>query len=250
MSESILVVDDDAEVRQLVSSYLRQNGLRVQAVHDGSEMRRVLEKERCDLVVMDLMLPGEDGITLSRRLRESADPPLPVLMLSGRCDEVDRVIGLEVGADDYMTKPFAPRELLARIRAVLRRSAATASAPRAAAGGGSSGGGAIGRYVAFGDWRLDRIERCLVARDGTVSQMTGAEYSLLSYFVEHPGRVLSRDQLMNRLVGTGRALLDRSIDLRISRLRRLLGETAQSHYIKTIRNEGYVFSRAVEHAPA
>jgi two-component system, OmpR family, response regulator len=242
MSESILVVDDDVEIRQLVSGYLRQNGMQVQAVNDGGAMRRVLEKDRCDLVVLDLMLPGEDGITLSRHLRESIDPPVPVLMLSGRSDEVDRVIGLEVGADDYMTKPFAPRELLARIRAVLRRCATAAPRP--------AGGGAMGRYIAFGDWRLDRIERCLLASDGTVSQMTGAEYSLLSYFVEHPGRVLSRDQLMNRLVGSGRALLDRSIDLRVSRLRRLLGETPRMHYIKTIRNEGYVFSRMVEHDPA
>jgi two-component system OmpR family response regulator len=238
VSDAILVVDDDSVIRQLVSDYLRQNGLTVNAVPDGEQMQEVLDKEHCDLIVLDLMLPGEDGISISRRLRESTSPPIPVLMLSGRCDEVDRVIGLEVGADDYMTKPFAPRELLARIRAVLRRTRALRSTP------GHTG--SLGRYLSFGQWRLDRIERCLVAENGAVSQMTGAEYSLLSYFTEHPGRVISRDQLMNRLVGSSRALLDRSIDLRISRLRRLLGETQQSHYIKTIRNEGYVFSRAVE----
>jgi two-component system, OmpR family, response regulator len=239
MSETILVVDDDSEIRQLVSDYLRQNGLNVHAVRDGQQMQQALDQERCDLIVLDLMLPGEDGISISRRLRETTDPPIPVLMLSGRSDEVDRVIGLEVGADDYMTKPFAPRELLARIRAVLRRTRAIRTLAAKA--------GSIGRYLAFGEWRLDRIERCLVGRDGAVAQMTGAEYSLLCYFVEHPGRVISRDQLMNRLVGASRALLDRSIDLRISRLRRLLGEgTQSSHYIKTIRNEGYVFSRAVE----
>ena len=158
MGDRILVVDDDADIRELVAGYLTKQGLHVTPVADGEQMNEALRQQSYDLIVLDLMLPGEDGISLSRKLRESgqAQAPVPILMLSARNDELDRIIGLEAGADDYLTKPFAPRELLARIRAVLRRTRMQTPGPRRL--------GSACRYIAFGDWRLDNIERCLVAR--------------------------------------------------------------------------------------
>ncbi len=238
MSARILVVDDDLEIRELVAGYLGKHGLAVTPVGDGEQMFRALREQPYDLIVLDIMLSGEDGLSLSRRLRESGEPPIPIVMLTARNDELDRIIGLEIGADDYLTKPFAPRELLARIRAVLRRTRLVPAVPGRHM--------AAARYLSFGDWRLDGIERCLIDRDGKVIRLAGAEYSLLAYFLEHPGRVISRDQLMNRLMGSERAYIDRSIDLRVSRLRRLLGDTANDPtYIRTVRNEGYVFAKAV-----
>lgn len=237
MSHHVLMVDDDHEILDLVAAFLGKHGLNVTTVSDGKQMFRALGERQYDLIILDLMLPGEDGMTLSRRLRENTETPIPIVILSARNEDLDRIIGLELGADDYLTKPFAPRELLARIRAVLRRTSGTSGAGRSAA---------TARYLAFGDWRLDRIERCLVNASGTVTRLAGAEYSLLAYFVEQPGRVISRDQLMNRLMGSERVYIDRSIDLRISRLRRLLGDDAtDAVYIRTVRNEGYVFAKGV-----
>ena len=237
MSAKILIVDDDTEVCQAVSEHFVKFGFQMSMAHTGAEMCKVLARECYAMVILDVVLPDEDGISLLRRLRESGELRVPVLILSGRCDEVDRVIGLEVGADDYVTKPFAIRELVARVRAVLRRSNnSKAVAPNE---------GRTGRYIDFGSWRLDRIQRCLTTTNGTVVQVTGTEYSLLEYFVQRPGRIISREQLMHHLSGTNPALLGRAIDLRISRLRHVLGQRDKFLYIKTVRNEGYVFACAI-----
>jgi two-component system, OmpR family, response regulator len=234
----VLVVDDDAEIARLVASYLRQNGLGVRVAGAEEGMRQILAAERPDLLVLDLMLPGKDGLTIIKELR--ADPVtalLPVLMLTARAEDVDRVVGLELGADDYLTKPFLPRELLARVRAVLRR---VPSDP-AAVGAGPN------RYLLFGDWALDTVERRLLASGGLVSPVNPAEYALLRQLLDHPHRVVSRDELLQELSGRDAEAFDRTIDLRVSRLRRRLGDDAREpNYIQTIRNEGYVLCRAVE----
>jgi len=236
--DHILIVDDDPDIRSLLADYLSKQDLRVSCAANGRQMRSVLEASPVDLIVLDLMLPGEDGLTLFRALREA--PPhaqIPVLMLTARADDVDRIIGLELGADDYLTKPFVPRELVARIRAVLRRARMLpAAAPRADAA----------RFLAFGDWLLDAVERQLIARGGTVTLLQGAEYALLRFLLEHPNRIVNRDLLLVSLAGRDADAFDRSIDLRVSRLRRRLGDDAREPaYIKTVRNEGYVFCKEV-----
>jgi len=201
-------------------------------------MRQMLLAEPPDLVVLDVMLPVKDGLTILRELR--ADPltaRLPVLMLTARADDIDRVVGLEIGADDYLTKPFLPRELLARMRAILRR---VQLDPGVAAAG-------PGRYLLFGDWALDTIERRLLAVGGLVTPVNPAEYGLLRLLLDHPHRAVSRGELLQELAGRDSEAFDRTIDLRVSRLRRRLGDHAREpNYIQTIRNEGYVLCRAVE----
>jgi DNA-binding response OmpR family regulator len=227
---TILVVDDDAGLRELLRDYLGANGYTVLEAGDGVQMKHVLAAQRPDLIILDLMLPGEDGLTLARWLRVQGN--LPVIMLSARGEEIDRVVGLEVGADDYLPKPFSPRELLARIRAVLRRRgavAAEASAPRT-------------EVYSFGPYRLD-VGAHRLTRDGAELALTSAEISLLRVFAEHPGRVLSRDMLMDLLKGYDRAPFDRSIDVRVTRLRRKIeDDSARPAYIRTVRGEGYLFS--------
>ncbi|MDQ5918329.1 MAG: two-component system, OmpR family, response regulator [Pseudomonadota bacterium] len=234
----ILVVDDDREIRQLVGDYLRNNGFRITLAADGRQMREALEDARIDLIVLDLMLPGEDGLTLCRNLRATpAMAQMPVLMLTARGEAIDRVIGLEMGADDYLPKPFEPRELLARIRNILRRA-------RALPGNASPSHVPCHR---FAGWSLDTGLRCLSSPLGVVVPLSGAEYRLLQIFVEHPQRVLSRDQLMDMTKGRDADPFDRSIDLQISRLRQKLGDDARSPtLIKTVRNEGYVLAAVVE----
>ncbi len=237
--DHILIVDDDPDIRSLLADYLSRQDLRVSGAANGKQMRSVLANTPIDLVVLDLMMPGEDGLTLFRALRETpAHAQIPVLMLTARADDVDRIIGLELGADDYLTKPFVPRELVARIRAELRRARMLpASAVRA---------DAAARFLAFGEWLLDAVERQLIARGGTVTLLQGAEYALLRFLLDHPHRVVSRDQLLVTLAGREADAFDRSIDLRVSRLRRRLADDAREPaYIKTVRNEGYVFSKAV-----
>ncbi|MCX4216161.1 MULTISPECIES: response regulator [Pseudomonas] len=234
----ILIVDDDREIRELVGNYLTKNGLRSTVVADGRQMRSFLEANTVDLIVLDIMLPGDDGLVLCRELRAGKHKAIPVLMLTARDDQTDRILGLEMGADDYLTKPFAARELLARINAVLRRTRMLPPNLLITE---------TGRLLAFGRWRLDTTARHLLDEDDTMVALSGAEYRLLRVFLDHPQRVLSRDQLLNLTQGRDADLFDRSIDLLVSRLRqRLLDDSREPTYIKTVRNEGYVFSFAVE----
>jgi two-component system OmpR family response regulator len=234
----ILIVDDDREIRELVGNYLKKNGLRSTVVPDGRHMRSFLESNQVDLIVLDIMLPGDDGLVLCRELRAGKHKATPILMLTARNDETDRILGLEMGADDYLTKPFAARELLARINAVLRR---TRMLPPNLLISES------GRMLGFGRWRLDTTARHLLDEDDTLVALSGAEYRLLRVFLDHPQRVLSRDQLLNLTQGRDADLFDRSIDLLVSRLRqRLKDDSREPTYIKTVRSEGYVFSYPVQ----
>ena len=233
--EHLLVVDDDREIRRLLEEYLAQAGYRVTAVGDGKDMRRALEGNRIDLVVLDLMLPGEDGLTLCRELRGRSN--VPVLMLTARGDEIDRIVGLEMGADDYLAKPFSPRELLARIRSILRR--AHALPPNLVAEDVTA--------FRFAGWTLDVASRNATAPDGLVVPLSGAEFRLLRVLLEHPQRVLSRDQLLELANGREAILFDRSIDVLIGRLRKRLRDDGKEHsLIKTVRGEGYVLATNVE----
>lgn len=236
--DHILVVDDDREIRELISSYLTKNGMRTTVAADGRQMRSFLEGNAVDLIVLDVMMPGDDGLVLCRELRAGKHKATPILMLTARNDELDRVLGLEMGADDYLTKPFAARELLARIKAVLRRTRMLPPNLQISE---------AGQLLSFGDWQLDTVARHLIDSQGTAIALSGAEYRLLRVFVDHPQRVLNRDQLLNLTQGRDADLFDRSIDLLVSRVRQRLGDDAREPtYIKTVRSEGYVFSMPVE----
>jgi two-component system OmpR family response regulator len=229
--DHILVVDDDAEIRGLLGEYLRKNGCKATIAADGKEMRAALARGKIDLIVLDLMLPGEDGLALCRKLR--ADLDTPVIMLTARGEETDRIVGLEIGADDYLAKPFSPRELLARIKSVLRR---YRSVPRSLRTQDA-------RSIVFAGWRLDTVARHLVSRDGVVTALSGAEFRMLRIFLDHPNHVLSRDQLMLLTHGREAEPFDRSIDNQVSRLRhRLADDPAEPAIIKTVRGEGYVLA--------
>jgi two-component system OmpR family response regulator len=229
----ILVVDDDAEIRSLVAEYLTQHGFRVSVARDGAAMRRALEHGHPDLVVLDLMLPGEDGLSLCRHLRAKSD--LPVIMLTARREEIDRIIGIEMGADDYLGKPFNPRELLARIKSVLRR---TRASPATQSDADS---------LRFAGWTLDCTARHLIDPQGVIVPLSGAQFSLLSVFLNHPRHVLDRDRLVDLTAGREAAPFDRSIDVQVSRLRQLLRDNGREpRIIKTVRNGGYVLAAAVE----
>ena len=235
--DHILVVDDDHGIRTGIVDYLRKNGLRATGAAEGREMFAQLDTSAFDLVVLDIMMPGDDGLVLCRTLRAGKHKHVPVVLLTARDDETDRIIGLEMGADDYVTKPFSPRELLARIKAVIRR---TRMLPPNLRVTESSD------VIAFGRWRLDTTARHLLDEDGTVVSLSGAEFRLLRVFLDHPQRVLSRDQLLNLTQGRDAELFDRSIDLMVSRLRQRLQDGAREQsYIKTVRSEGYVFSMPV-----
>lgn len=235
--DHVLIVDDDREIRQMVAAYLQKNGLRATVVADGKEMRTALETNAVDLIVLDLMMPGEDGLVLCRNLRASKHRSIPVVMLTARDDATDRIIGLEMGADDYVVKPFSARELLARINAVIRR---TRMLPPNLQITEAS------RLIAFGQWRLDTTARHLIDSQDTIVALSGAEFRLLRVFLDHPQRVLSRDQLLNLTQGRDAEHFDRSVDLLVSRLRqRLQDDPREPAYIKTVRSEGYVFSLPV-----
>lgn len=235
--DHILIVDDDREIRQMVADYLQKNGLRVSTAGDGREMRSILETNAIDLVVLDLMMPGEDGLTIARNLRGGKHRAVPVVMLTARDDPTDRIIGLEMGADDYVTKPFAARELLARIKAVIRRTRMLPPNLQVTQ---------VTHMVAFGRWRLDTTARHLLEPDGTVVPLSGAEFRLLRVFIDHANRVLTRDQLLSLTQGRDAEPFDRSIDLLVSRLRqRLQDDAREQSYIKTVRSEGYVFSTPI-----
>ncbi|HTX04254.1 MAG TPA: response regulator [Steroidobacteraceae bacterium] len=231
----LLIVDDDREIRSLLSQYLEKNEFRTTAVADGREMRRVLDRAPVDLIVLDLMLPGEDGLTLCRELRTHSQ--IPVIMLTARGEDVDRIVGLEIGADDYLPKPFNPRELLVRIRAVLRRAAHAPRDPNPE----------LVRGFSFAGWRLDTTRRTLIDAAGSEVALSGAEYRLLAVLLSAGNRVLSRAQLTELLRGREADPFDRSIDVRVSRLRQILGDDARApQIIKTVYGEGYVIGVPVE----
>jgi len=233
VSPRILVVDDDPALRELLTNYLTTNGFFVTAVGDGIAMRAALTGGLPDAIVLDLMLPGEDGLALTRAIRTQSS--VPILMLSARGEEVDRVIGLEVGADDYLAKPFGPRELLARLRALLRRGQPGTPAATMA-------GALVPEQYHFGPFVLDYASRRLL-RDSADIHLTGAEFDLLVALVARPNRVLSRDTLVDLLKGYDRDPFDRSIDIRVTRLRRKIEfDPAAPTFIRTVRGEGYLFN--------
>ena len=230
----LLIVDDDREIRGLLAQYLEKHDFRTTTVADGREMRRILERSHVDLLVLDLMLPGEDGLSLCRELRSRSQ--LPIIMLTARGEDVDRIVGLELGADDYVAKPFNPRELLGRIKAVLRRSA---HAPRDPSPDNVRG-------FSFGGWRLDTVSRTLANEEGREVALSGAEYRLLAVLLGSGNRVLTRAQLTELLRGRDADPFDRSIDVRVSRLRQILGDDARApQIIKTVYGEGYVIGVSV-----
>jgi two-component system OmpR family response regulator len=230
----LLVVDDDNELRQLLGDYLRKNNYQVTLAENGSAMHAALASQEIDLIVLDLMLQNEDGLVLCRNLRANSN--IPVIMLTAKGDETDRIIGLEMGADDYLPKPFNPRELLARIKSVLRRTHALPNIQEIKSG----------RYLKFSSWQLDTLTRNLVADNGLVVALSGAEYRLLKIFLERANRVLTRDQLLDMTQGKEAEPFDRSIDVQISRLRHRLGDDAKEPIIiKTVRGEGYIMCTEV-----
>ena len=231
----ILVVDDDREIRELLSRFLERNQIRVTSVRDAREARRAWPAGHYHLVVVDLMLPGESGLDLARWLRTQSD--VPIVMLTAMGEETDRIIGLELGADDYVPKPFNPRELLARIRAVLRR----------AGDGATSRTEPAARALRFAGWTLEPARRRLLNPEGAEVALTGGEYDLLIALVERPNRVLTRDMLLDLLRGRQAGPFDRAIDVAISRLRRKLEDDGRNaQLIKTVRGGGYVLAASVD----
>ena len=231
----ILVVDDHRDIRDLLAKFLAKHGLRVSTAQDGSSMKRQLKASAVDLVVLDIMMPGQDGLSLCRHLRETTD--LPVILLTAMAEDTDRVIGLEIGADDYVTKPFNPRELLARIKAVLRRAQ---SLPRQRAPADS------GR-LRFDRWTLIPEQREIVDADGTAVPLSTAEFQLLTALLQHPNMVLSREQLLDLTQGRAAKVFDRSIDNQVSRLRRKIeADPKNPTLIKTVWGGGYSFAAEVE----
>jgi two-component system, OmpR family, response regulator len=233
MNESphILVVEDDRDISRLVGRYLRDNDCRVSLAGNGHEMHEAMLSNRIDLVVLDVMLPGEDGLALCRRLRSNSR--IPVVMLTARGEELDRILGLEMGADDYMSKPFNPRELLARIRAVLRRTSFT----------GVAAGERVARRLTFQRWEVDCTKRTLIDPQGRLVTLTSAEFDLLQVLCERAGRTLTREQLLDLTQGRSAGAFERSIDVLISRIRRKIERDPHCpELIKTVRSGGYVFT--------
>ncbi len=229
----IAVVEDDPEIGRAMSNYMTENGYEVASARSGRDLDRVMASGRIDCVILDVGLPGEDGLSICRRLRGSSS--VPIIMVTGRGSDTDRIVGLELGADDYLPKPFNPRELLARVRAVMRRGAmpepARAEAPR---------------VLAFEGWRLDMARRQLIAPDGSPQSLTSGEFNILAIFCQQPRKVLSRDDLLDLLHGRAAAVFDRSIDVQISRLRRKIETNLKDpSFIKTVRYGGYFFTPLV-----
>lgn len=231
----ILVVDDHRDIREPLATYLERNGYRVSMAADAAQARKLIDAAAIDLVVLDIMMPGEDGLSLCRYLRETTQ--VPVILLTARTDETDRIVGLEMGADDYVTKPFSPRELLARIKSVLRRvhSLPPQRQPVDAA------------VVRFEEWSLDQARRQVIGADGVAVPLSAAEFALLDAFLRHPRMVLTRDQLLDITQGREAGVFDRSIDNQVSRLRKKIEADPKSpELIKTVRGGGYMFTSQVE----
>lgn len=233
-TDHILVVDDDTEIRELLSTHLTNTGYRVSTARDGRQMWRQLESNSINLVVLDIMLPGDDGLTLCRHLREKSN--IPIIMLTARGEEMDRILGLEMGADDYLAKPFNPRELQARIKALLWRSRELLDTHQDS-----------GEQFQFAGWTLDTTARHLTDSEGVIVSLSGNELKLLRIFIDSPSRVLSREKLMGLMEGRGWTPDERAIDIQVSRLRKRLREDARiPQLIKTVRGEGYIFSAKLE----
>ncbi|MFT3718996.1 response regulator [Pseudorhodoferax sp.] len=244
LSTRILIVDDDAGIRELVSGYLGKHGFQADSAADPPAMRELLARQRYDLIVMDVMMPGEDGLTALRALLRDGGPP--VIMLSAVGTDVDRIVGLEIGAEDYLAKPCNPRELLARIRTVLRRAARGGADAAGGANAAAPADAAPPPCLCFDGWRLNLQERLLHAPEGQPVALSDGEFRLLRAFAEHPRRVLTRDQLMDYALGADSQAYDRAIDVQISRLRRKLSELpGGAGLIRTVRHEGYMFVPAV-----
>lgn len=226
----IYLVDDDAGIRELLSEYLGSQGFLIQTASGGAALDTLLANAKPDLLVLDLMMPGEDGLSIARRLKGGPESP-PIIMLSAKGEDIDRIVGLEVGADDYLAKPFNPRELLARIRAVMRRGSRIPSQPDQSS-----------RLVEFGPFRVNLDARTFAREEEEIS-LTSGEFSLLEIMVAHPNRALSRDWLMDQLRGFERDPFDRSIDVRVNRLRKKIeDDPANPRYIKTVWGQGYLFA--------
>lgn len=236
MRTQVLIVDDDNDIRSLLSEFLDNNGLRAFQATDGNDLFKMLESEAIDLIVLDLNLPGVNGLDLCREIRAGSN--VPIIMLTAKTHPIDRIIGLETGADDYVCKPFEPLELLSRIRSVLRRTKA----------------GSISAIIAqeatrifFADWTLDLVARHLINPSGVVVSLSAAEFRLLKIFLERPNRILNRDQLMDLLHGRDASHFDRSVDLQISRVRQKIEEDSKTpQIIKTVRSEGYILTAVVK----
>lgn len=236
-SPHLLIVDDDREIRDLLSRFLTKHGYRVTTAKEGREARRIFGDARIDLVILDLMMPGEDGMTVCREIR--AKSSVPIIMLTAMGEETDRIVGLEMGADDYLPKPFNPRELLARVKAVLRR---TGRAPEADSG-------ERGTVLRFAGWTLHLAQRRLESPAGAPVELSTGEFELLRAFAEHPQRVLNRDQLLDLARGRSAIPFDRSVDVQVSRLRRKIeADPTAPQLITTVRGGGYLFTPAVERA--
>ncbi len=237
----ILIVDDDPDIRTLMSGFLQQHGYRVDSAEDALRMRALLNQTQYDLIVLDIMMPGEDGLSVLRRLQHNNSPP--VIMLSAIGTDIDRIIGLEIGAEDYMAKPCNPRELLARIRTVLRRRTSTDAAATDTSENSSARKADLAEQaVTFAGWKLDLVSRLLHDPEGILINLSDSEFRLLKAFIDHPRRVLTRDQLLDYARGIDSEHYDRAIDVQISRLRRKLGVSDDGNeLIRTVRNEGYMF---------
>ncbi|WP_434340814.1 response regulator [Motilimonas cestriensis] len=231
VAKTLLVVDDNAELRDALSDYLGNAGFTVLTAADGIEMRQCLQQHNPDLIILDVMLPGEDGFSLCGWIRRSSS--VPIIMLTAVAEEADRVVGLEIGADDYMTKSFSPRELLARIKAQLRRAQFNAGLNQA-------------RYICFANWKLDTLTRQLIDEKGNIKQLSGADYSLLHLFLRHANQLLDRDQISATIKGREAMPLERGIDVQISRLRHHLNDQDRA-LIKTVRGQGYMLNAEAVH---
>ena len=235
-TKQILVVDDDKSIRELLSEYLAKAGFSIISAEDGIEMTLKLKDNQPDLIILDVMMPGDDGFTLCQRIRQSSN--VPIIMLTANSDEVDRVLGLEIGADDYIAKPFSPRELLARIKALLRRSSFIKDESKST----------NPRYIKFAQWKLDTLQHKLVSEMGETLTLTGADYQLLMLFLNSPYQAISRDEICQALHGRDAFANERGIDVHLSRLRQSLGDNAKlPQIIKTVRGAGYIFIAEVQH---
>jgi two-component system, OmpR family, response regulator len=235
--QRLLVVDDDREIRDLLSALLTRRGYKVVTARDEHEMRQILESSRVNLIILDLMLPGKDGLTICRELR--ATKAIPIIILTSRGEPMDRIVGLEMGADDYLPKPFEVRELEARVKAVLRRSKASFSP--------ADPDGSFGARFTFAGWTLDARQRQLFSPQNVLVDLTSGELDLLLVFAERPQRVLSRDQLMDLARGREATVFDRSIDVQVSRLRgKIESDPKAPEMIKTVRSSGYIFTPSVQ----
>ncbi|WP_220719639.1 response regulator [Agarivorans litoreus] len=234
IAKQLLVVDDDLEIRSLLEQYLSKSGFDVISANDGEEMAKLLESNDPELIILDIMLPGDDGFTLCQKIRRTSN--VPIIMLTANSDEMDRIVGLELGADDYIGKPFNPRELLARVKALLRRSQVTANAQQNT------------RYIRFGLWRLDSQTQQLEHEDGDKLELSSSDYRLLQLFLQHPNETLDRDTISDATRGRESLPMERGIDVQISRLRqRLKDDGSNTRLIRTIRGVGYMMVTQVSH---